>query len=180
MASPTSGADIPPVLPSIPLAREPVTVPGNQSISGLVKEARDQAKSLVGGVAELAKAEIAPQVKTGVVGGVFFIVALVIFLFSLFFLFFALGEILAIWLPRWAAFSIVFGIMLLATALAGLLGFLRVRRLGKPALTIEEVRRSVQVLSRLGRPGESAPELNGHGAPRAGMPRAGVPGSGTH
>ncbi len=162
MASPNRGADVPPVLPSIPLAPEPVPAPGDQSIGDLVKQATAHVSTLVRAEVELARAEVTEEVKKGLQGSIFFIVALVVLLFSLFFLFIAIAEILAIWLPQWAAFSIVFGLMLVTAGLFGLLGFLRVRRIRKPERTIATLRESAQVLSQRGR---STPELNGHAAP---------------
>lgn len=162
MASPTSssGADVPPVLPSIPLSREPVVPATEQSIGGLVREATSQASTLVRAEVELARAEVTREVKKGLQGSVLFIVALTIVLFSLFFLFFALAELLAIWLNRAAAFGIVFGAMILVAALFGLLGYLRVRRIRKPERTIASLKESAQVLSRRG--GDSSAELDGH------------------
>ena len=161
MASPTSagGADVPPVLPSIPLAKEPVTAPGEQSIGGLVKEATAHVSTLVRAEVELARAEVTAEVKKGLQGSIFFIVALVIALFSLFYLFFALAELLAIWLNRAAAFGIVFALMIVVAGLFGFLGYLRVRKIRKPERTIATLKDSAQVLSHRGRNG--APELNG-------------------
>jgi uncharacterized membrane protein YqjE len=164
VASPTSssGAEVPPVLPSIPLAPEPVRSPGDQSIGALVRDATAHVSTLVRAEVELARAEVTAEVKKGVQGSVFFIIALVILLFSLFFAFFALGELLALWLRRPAAFAIVFGIMLLATALFALLGYLRVRKIRKPERTISTLKESAQVLTHRGRDGDAAPhELNG-------------------
>jgi uncharacterized membrane protein YqjE len=161
VASPTSagGADVPPVLPSIPLAKEPVTPVGEQSIGALVKEATAHVSTLVRAEVELARAEVTAEVKKGLQGSIFFIVALVIALFSLFYLFFALAELLAIWLNRAAAFGIVFVLMLVVAGLFGLLGYLRVRKIRKPERTIATLKDSAQVLSHRGRGG--APELNG-------------------
>ncbi len=161
MASPTSagGADVPPVLPSIPLAKEPVTPLAEQSIGALVKEATGHVSTLVRAEVELARAEVTAEVKKGLQGSIFFVIALVIALFSLFYLFFALAELLAIWLNRAAAFGIVFAFMLVVAGLFGLLGYLRVRKIRKPERTIATLKDSAQVLSHRGRSG--APELNG-------------------
>jgi uncharacterized membrane protein YqjE len=161
VARPTSsgGADVPPVLPSIPLAPEPVREPGDQSIGELVRQATTHVSTLVRAEVELARAEVTAEVKKGLQGSIYFVVALTILLFSLFFLFFALGEVLDIWLPRWAAFAIVFGIMLIAAALFGLLGYLRVRRIRKPERTISTLKESAQVLTHRGHDGEVPPEL---------------------
>lgn len=164
MASPTSssGTEVPPVLPSIPLSKEPVVPASEQSIGGLVREATSQVSTLVRAEVELARSEVTAEVKKGLQGSVFFIVALVVALFSLFFLFFALGETLALFLNRSASFWIVFGIMLLVAGVFGLLGYLRVRRIRKPERTISSLKESAQVLSNRGR-GEPASQLNGHG-----------------
>ena len=161
MASPTSpgGADVPPVLPSIPLSPEPVRTPGEQSIGELVREATANVSTLVRAEVELARAELTAEVKKGVQGSVFFVIALTILLFSLFFAFLALGEVLDIWLPRSAAFGIVFGIMLLAAALFALLGYLRVRRIRKPERTISSLKESAQVLAHRGHDDDGRPEL---------------------
>ena len=161
MASSTSrgGAEaVPPVLPSIPLAPEPVKPLSEQSIGNLVKEATAHVSTLV-------RAEVTAEVKKGLQGSIFFIVALVILLFSLFFLFFTIAEVIAIWLPEWAAFAITFGIMVLAAALFGLLGYLRVRKIRKPERTISSLKESAHVLTHRGHPDAPA-ELNGHSLPR--------------
>jgi hypothetical protein len=165
VASPSSsgGADVPPVLPSIPLAPEPVREPADQSIGELVRAATTHVSTLVRAEVELARAEVAAEVKKGLQGSIYFVIALTILLFSLFFAFFALGEVLDIWLPRSAAFAIVFGIMLLAAALFGLLGYLRVRRIRKPERTISTLRESAHVLAHRGHDGDGPPELT---APR--------------
>lgn len=154
MASPTSpsGADVPPVLPSIPLAPETATRGDGKSIGALVTDVSTQLSNLVRAEVELAKAEVTAEVRKGVTGSVFFAVAAVIGLFSLFFLFFTLAELLSVWLVRWAAFAIVFGLMLLAAALFGLLGYQKVRKIRKPERTIESLRESAQVLQHRGRP----------------------------
>ncbi|HEX3257028.1 MAG TPA: phage holin family protein, partial [Pseudonocardia sp.] len=114
---------------------------------------------------ELARAEVTAEVRKGLQGSIFFIVALVIVLFSLFFLFFTIAEVIAIWLPEWAAFAITFGIMVLAAGLFGLLGYLRVRKIRKPERTISSLKESAQVLTHRGHTDAPA-ELNGHSLPR--------------
>jgi hypothetical protein len=160
VASPTSpsGAEVPPVLPSIPLAPE-APRSGEQSVGGLVRDVTTHLSALLRAEVELAKAEVSAEVRKGVTGSVFFVVAAVIGLFSLFFLFFTLAELLALWLNRPASFAIVFGLMLLAAGLFGLLGYLKVRKIRKPERTIESLRESAQVLQR-GRSDAGRPELD--------------------
>ena len=154
MASPTSpsGADVPPVLPSIPLAPEAAPRADGKSIGALVTDVTTQLSNLVRAEVELAKAEVTAEVRKGVTGSVFFTVAAVIGLFSLFFFFFALAELLSLWFLRWVAFTIVFVLMVLGAALFGFLGYRKVRKIHKPERTIESLRESAQVLQHRGRP----------------------------
>ncbi|MHA6792198.1 phage holin family protein [Pseudonocardia bannensis] len=167
MASPTSssGTDVPPVLPSIPLSPEPTH---DQSIGALVRDVTTHVSSLIRSEVELAKAEVTSEVKKGVQGSVFFVIALVVLLFSLFFFFFALAELLNYFgLARPAAFGIVFGLMVLVAALFGFLGYRRVRKIRKPERTITSLKETAEVLSSRGRhDGQEPAELNGrHAAP---------------
>jgi uncharacterized membrane protein YqjE len=166
VSRPTSSdsAGVPPVLPSIPLAPEPVPSADDKSLGGLVSEATKHVSTLVRAEVELARAEITAEVKKGLQGSIFFVVALTILLFSLFFLFITLGELLAIWLNRAAAFGIVFGVMVLVAALFGLLGYLRVRRIRAPERTISTLKESAQVLSQRG----GKADQNGTGRPELG------------
>lgn len=168
MASSTSssGADVPPVLPSIPLRAE--TEPADQSVGALVKEATAQVSTLFRAEVELAKAEVTAEVRKGVQGSIFFIVALAILLFSLFFLFFTFAELLALWLNRPASFAIVFGVMLLFAALFALIGYSRVRKIRKPERTISSLRESAQVLSQVGRDSDHHAASNGSRPPSRG------------
>jgi len=133
-------------------------VNGDASIGGLVREATTQVSTLLRAELELARSEVTAEVKKGVQGSVFFLVALTIVLFSLFFFFIAVAELLTIWLMPWAAYLIVFGMMLLAAGLAGLLGYLRVRRIRAPARTISSVKDTAAALGRRGRDGTPALE----------------------
>ncbi|HEY6424448.1 MAG TPA: phage holin family protein [Pseudonocardiaceae bacterium] len=130
----------PPVGPSLPLSPEDPPLPSEASLGDLVREAATHFSTLFRSEVELAKAEVTAEVRKGVKGSIFFVLALSILIFSLFFLFIAFGEVLAIWLPRWAAFTIVFSIMVVAAAVFALLGWLRVRSIRKPERTIRSVR----------------------------------------
>jgi uncharacterized membrane protein YqjE len=161
VASPTSpsGAEVPPVLPSIPLAPEGPRS-DDQSIGGLVREVTTHLSTLVRSEVELARSEVTAEIRKGVTGSVFFIVAAAIGLFSLFFFFFTIAELLGLWLVRWAAFAVTFGIMVLAAGLFGLLGYQKVRKIRKPERTIESLRESAQVLQHRGHGDTGRPELD--------------------
>jgi len=130
---------VPSTLTSIPLT-DPRARSGEPSVGDLIKDATEQMSTLVRAEVELARAEITRDVKKGLTGSVFFISALVVLFYSTFFFFFFLAELLDNWLWRWAAFLIVFGIMVVVTIALALFGYLKVRRIRGPRKTIESVR----------------------------------------
>ncbi|HKR50327.1 MAG TPA: phage holin family protein [Pseudonocardiaceae bacterium] len=139
----SNGRHARPEIPSgtrLPLSPDPSRQPAEASLGELVREAATHFSTLFRAEVELAKAEVTAEVRKGVKGSIFFVIALAIVLFSLFFLFIAVGEVLDIWLPRWAAFSIVFGLMMTTASVCALLGWRRVRSIRKPERTISSVR----------------------------------------
>ena len=147
---PDSGASAAPVVPSIPLNAEPVRQEGEASVGSLVKDVSTHVSTLVRAEVELAKTEITAEVKKGVQGSIFFVIAGVVALFSLFWFFFAVSEAFNLIWPtqRWAGFAVTFVIMLVVAGIAGLLGYLKVRRIRKPERSIEAARETVEVLRR--------------------------------
>lgn len=137
---------VPNSVTSIPLV-DPHAVPANASIGELVRDATTQMSTLVRAEVELAKSEITRDVKKGLTGSVFFIVAGVVLLYSTFFMFFFLAELLDTWLWRWAAFLVVFILMLVVTAVFGFLGYRKVRRIRGPQQTIESVKETTAALT---------------------------------
>ncbi len=134
---------------SIPLSEEGTGSGSEQSIGALVRDATTHLSTLVRSEMELAKAEIAGEVKKGVKGSVYFILALTVLGFSMFFLFFTLAEGLAqLGLWRWASFGIVFLLMLVVAGLFALLGYSRVRKIHAPERTIESLKESAQITRR--------------------------------
>lgn len=148
-------------VPSIPLSEDRPGATGNfgddsQSIGSLVRDATAHLSTLVRAEVELAKSEVTSEIKKGIKGSVFFVVALTVLLFSLFFLFFTLAEGLAdLGLYRWAAFGIVFLLMLAVAGFAGFLGYRKVRKIHAPERTISTTKDTVAALkSRGGRAGQ--------------------------
>ncbi|MGH4009517.1 MAG: phage holin family protein [Pseudonocardiaceae bacterium] len=140
--------DLPSGVRSLPLSPDSPRHHADASLGELVREAATHFSTLFRAEVELAKAEVTAEVRKGVKGSIFFIVALAILIFSLFFLFIAVAQVLAVWLPQWAAFSIVFCLMLAVAAIFGLLGWRRVRSIRKPERTISTVRDTGAVLTR--------------------------------
>ena len=137
---------VPATVTSIPLV-DPHAPKADPSIGDLVKDATAQVSTLVRAEVELAKAEITRDVKKGLTGSLFFIAALVVLFYSTFFLFFFIAELLDTWLWRWAAFLIVFGVMVLVTIALALLGYLKVRRIRGPRETIASVKETKEALT---------------------------------
>lgn len=131
--------DFTPRVNSIPLTDVDTTRAGEGSIGDLVSNATSQMSSLFRAELELAKTELAGEAKKGAIGGGLFGVAGVIALYSSFFFFFFVAELLSTWLDRWAAFLIVFLVMLLMAALLALFGWQKVKKVGAPQKTIDSV-----------------------------------------
>jgi uncharacterized membrane protein YqjE len=130
---------------SIPLVAEPAVDRG-ASMGTLVKDVSTHLSTLIRSEIELAKLEITETVKTGATGGAFFAVAGVIGAFSLFFFWFMVAWILAIWLPTWAAFTIVFFVMVLVAGLFAFIGWRKVKKVKKPEKTIASLEQTAAVL----------------------------------
>jgi uncharacterized membrane protein YqjE len=125
---------------SIPLSSAESSA-GDQSLGGLVHDATTHLSTLVRAEVELAKSEVTAEVKKGLRGSIFFILALTVLLFSTFFFFVAVAEAIAYaGLPQAVAFGIVFGFMVLVALVAALLGYLKVRKIRAPQRTISTVK----------------------------------------
>ena len=130
---------VPTTVTSIPLV-DPHAPKPDPSVGDLVKDATSQMSTLVRAEVELARAEITRDVKKGLTGSVYFILALVVLFYSTFFFFFFVADLLDVWLVKWAADLIVFGLMVLTTGLLAFLGFLKVRKIRGPQKTIASVK----------------------------------------
>lgn len=155
-----TGDGAPTTISSIPLT-DPHN-PETASIGTLVRDATAQVSTLFRAEVELAKAEVTSEVKKGLQGSLFFILALAVLVFSSFFFFFFLAELLSVWLDRWASFLIVFALMLAVTGVLALLGYLRVRKLRAPNKTIDSLKQAATVLPGQ-RPEAGAPMGTGAG-----------------
>ena len=117
------------------------------SIGELVQQASTQLSAMVHGEIELAKLEVRSSVKNAGTGAGFFAGAAVLFVFSLTFGLIALAEgLVAAGIWRWAAYLIVFGILLVLVAVLILLGRNKVRRVKAPERTIAVSKETVAYL----------------------------------
>lgn len=136
----TAGDDqFAPRVNSIPLSDVDTRTAGQGSIGDLVSDATAQMSSLFRAELELAKTELATSAKKAGIGGGMFGVAGTIALYSSFFFFFFLAELIAVWLEPWAAYLIVFLIMLVLAGIFAFIGFKQVKKVKKPEKTIASV-----------------------------------------
>ena len=120
-----------------------------RTIGQLVADATHDLQGIVRSEIALAKAEVSQGAKVmatgaGLLGGAAFLGLL-----GLIFLFHSLARVLAIWLPVWAGYLIVTGVLFLVAAVLGILGKNALQR-AKPApeRAIEQGKQTVAVLKR--------------------------------
>jgi pilus assembly protein TadC len=134
---------------SVPTNGRPrVSADDETSIGTLVQSAMADVSTLVRNEIELAKAEIGRSVKKAGIGGAFFGAAGAMAAFAGLFFFVFVAELLAIWLPQWLAWLIVFVALILAAGFAGFVGYRIVKKIDKPERTMESLRELPEVLHR--------------------------------
>ena len=112
-------------------------------------DASTQVSTLVRGEIELAKMELKATVRNGGAGLGFFVAAAVLLVFALTFGFIALAEgLVAAHIWRWAAYLMVFGLLVLVVALCALLGIRHVKRVRPPERAIAEGKQTLAMLKR--------------------------------
>lgn len=117
------------------------------SLGELVAEASTSFTTLIRGELDLARLEVTASLKKGGLSVGAFVVAGMIAVFSLFFFFFALAELLALYvMPRWAAFLTVFGLLVVIAIVLALVGRALVQRVKAPERTISTTKDTVTFL----------------------------------
>lgn len=111
--------------------------PAAASIGQLASDASTHLSTIIRGEVELAKTELKVSVKNAGVGAAMFGAAAVLIVYGLTFGLIALAEgLIALGIWRWAAFLIVFGLLLLLAAVLALIGWRKVKRVKAPQRTI--------------------------------------------
>jgi pilus assembly protein TadC len=118
------------------------------SVGMLVQSAMADLSTLIRSEVELAKAEISQSAKKAGIGAASFGAAGVMAAFAGLFFFVFLAQLLAIWLPQWAAWLIVFGLLIFAAGLAALVGMRFMKKIDKPERTMESLRELPEVMHR--------------------------------
>jgi pilus assembly protein TadC len=134
---------------SVPTNGRPrVSADDETSIGTLVQSAMGDVSTLIRSEIELAKAEIGRSAKKAGIGAAAFGAAGAMAAFAGLFFFVFVAELLAVWLPQWAAWLIVFGALIFAAGLAGLVGLRFMKRIDKPERTMESLRELPEVMHR--------------------------------
>ena len=108
------------------------------SVGELVRRASENVSTLVRAEIELAKAELSTTVKRAGIGGGMIAAAVAILIFSVPFLFVVIAEgLVALGLPRWLSYLIVWVLFLLVAAVLALLGRSQLRKIKPPERTIK-------------------------------------------
>lgn len=111
------------------------------SVGELVRRASENVSTLVRAEIELAKAELSESVKRGGIGGGMLGAAGAILVFSVPFLFVVIAEgLVALGLPRWLSYLIVWVLFLIVAAVLALIGRSQLRKIEKPERTIKAAR----------------------------------------
>jgi hypothetical protein len=120
---------------------------GEPSIGQLVQDASESVSTIIRGEIELAKLELRSSVKNAGTGVGMFAAAAVLLVFSLTFGLLALAEgLIALGLPRWAGYLVVFGLLLVVIALLAFVGMRKVKKVKAPERTIATGRDTVAYL----------------------------------
>lgn len=126
-------------------------------IGALFSTASEHISMLIRAEVELAKAEITTSAKRGGIGAGMFGAAGVIALFSVVFLFIALAEgLVALGLPRWVSYLIVWVFFVLIAGLLVLIGVRLLKKVKAPERTIATLKDSKELLTRQP-PGQRSP-----------------------
>jgi hypothetical protein len=148
---PPQPADAPRV-PSIPLSDANLGPDGEPTIGNLVKDATASASTLFRAELALAKSELVTEAKKAGAGSGLIVGAAVLLLYASLFFFVFLGFLLDVWLPTWAAFGIVFLLLLVVSIAAIGVGYILFKKLKAPEKTIESLNSITEVI-----PGRPAP-----------------------
>jgi uncharacterized membrane protein YqjE len=155
-----NGAGLPRV-PSIPLSDD-ASAAADQSIGGLVRDATTHLSTLVRGELELARTEIAGEVKKGLTGSVSLIVALVVFLLALPFIFVTLAlsfNDMFDWENHpWLGFLVIVVVFVVAGIFLVWRGIRKFKRIHAPQRTIDSAKSTVAALRNRGDDEPGQPE----------------------
>lgn len=122
------------------LVGQPAPGETERTVGQLVADATHDISALVQNEIQLAKAEVTRGVSFGGKGAALLGVAGFLALLGLIFLFHTLAQVIAIWLPVWAGYLIMTGVLFLIAAVLGLLGIKAVKKAKENAVPQRAIR----------------------------------------
>lgn len=126
-------------------AVEEATV-AHPSVGTLVKEASTHLSTLVRSEVELAKSELKAEVKKAATGSIALVVAGVLMLVALPFIFVTLAEVLImVGLPRWAGYLCIVGFFFVLAAVSALIGIRKIKKIKKPERTVDSMKKNAEI-----------------------------------
>ena len=120
----------------------------DSSVGSLVQSAMADMSTLIRNEIELAKSEVGRSAKKAGVSVGLFGAAGVLAAFAGIFFFVFVAELLAQWLPQWAAFLIVIAALMFVAGVAAMIGVRMLKRIDKPERTMESLRELPEVMRR--------------------------------
>lgn len=117
------------------------------SIGTLVKETTTHFSTLLRSEIELAKSEVGKEAKKAVAGSVFLVIAAVVALLALPFVFVTIAEVLIgpVGLARWLGYLIVVVFFILLASAFAFLGIRKFKRVHAPERTVESLKKNAEL-----------------------------------
>lgn len=117
------------------------------SIGTLVKETTTHFSTLLRSEIELAKSEVGKEAKKAVAGSIFLVVAGVVALLALPFVFVTIAEVLIgpVGLARWLGYLIVVVFFFLVAAVSAFLGIRKFKKVHAPERTVDSLKKDAEL-----------------------------------
>lgn len=129
------------------LVGQPAPGESERTVGQLVADASHDISSLIQSEIQLAKTEVTRGLTFGGKGAAFLGLAGFLALLGLIFLFHTLARVVAIWLPVWAGYLIITGVIFLVAAVLGLLGIAAVKKAKANAVPQKAIRNAQDTVS---------------------------------
>ena len=129
------------------LVGQPAPGESERTVGQLVADASHDISSLIQSEIQLAKTEVSRGLTFGGKGAAFLGLAGFLALLGLIFLFHTLARVVAIWLPVWAGYLIITGVIFLVAAVLGLLGIAAVKKAKANAVPQKAIRNAQDTVS---------------------------------
>lgn len=126
---------------------DPSTPPTQRSIGELVASIKDELVGVVHSEVDIAKKELtALGIKVGIIAACAAVLLFLLLSAWVMLLFFFATGLMALGLPAWGSYLIVFGVFVVLAAIFGLVAFLYSKKLQAPEVTIDTAKGAVDAI----------------------------------